>query len=781
MKALKFYLIFILINAYLFIQPALCQNTVFIDVNVVPMDSMYILENYDVVIEDGVITEIGPTGTVQIPAGAQSIPGSGKYLMPGLVDMHVHVNSDSISSDDDDAWGEEELILFLANGVTTIRNMWGDVGVLQWREQVENNELFGPTIYSSSPIIDGNPPIWPGSTVITTTDDARAMVIKQKQLGYDYIKVYNRLSLSVYDAIIDEAYNQDIPVIGHVPWNVGLEHTLAAGQYSIEHFQGYSTAFGFIGAEIPIWENIDSSKREVVINATIQSGVWNCPTMAVYKNLFVSTEEYYQFLQRPNVKYVPQILRDVWIESNRSSYLAYFSALRENTFNKKLVKALHQNSANLIIGTDCINPFVVPGFSIHEELLLFVEAGLTPYETIKAGTYNAAKSLKALDEFGTIANGKRADLILTNNNPLVDVANIQDRVGVMARGNWYTAEQLNHKLDVLAQKYSLYVNDASINRPFQKPGFDTLAIAAQIANPYNLVLDVKAHIKENNGFTDSLLLVDDGTSGDISAGDGTYSGLWPVDILESIFTIHTSVQSVDSGYYYISKDSTLFTTIGPIHPSEPAYIDTNYNATSNTHSIFLILQNYGSTVTAQDLSIKLSTEDLRVKEMVMGSRTFPDLSAGEIDTSTIYNFFSFKYADGFLPDCTLTNPIQFDLIVSSDGYPYWTSSFNFVADKLVAITDNPDLLPKEFALYQNYPNPFNPITNIKYKLPKHSQVDLSIFNILGQKVATLVSQKQLAGSYQVEWDASGFSSGVYIYKISTDQGFSNSKKLLLIK
>ena len=458
-------------------QPS--DTTAFTHVTVIPMDSLYTLTNYTVIIGNDRIIGMGLDGNLAIPDQACRIDGQDKYLMPGLADMHIHTYSDWSWID------EKELILFIANGVTTVRNMFGDsTGLhLKWRERIKTGSLFGPTLYTTCPIVDGDPPAWPGSLVPESAEQARQMVSEQKALGYDFIKVYNQLTIPIYDAIISEAKMQNIPVVGHVPWPVGLEHVITSGQKSVEHLTGYEIAFGYSYPRNSVWEEIDSTQKNEIISMTVQSGMWNCPTLVVIKNQITDEEFEQAALRFPYMRYVPKVIQDFWKpDAYNQEVENWIKADRANDFYKKLLKTLYDHGANILLGTDCVNAFTVPGFSLHDELQLYVEAGFTPYETIKIATYNAAEFCEALDEFGTVSVGKRADLILLNKNPLENVKNVQDRIGVMVRGKWYTEEQLQDSLQMLANRWN--PPDVTIDGKRNRTPAD-FALFQNHPNPFN--------------------------------------------------------------------------------------------------------------------------------------------------------------------------------------------------------------------------------------------------------------------------------------------------------
>jgi imidazolonepropionase-like amidohydrolase len=416
----------------------------FVNVNVVPMDRERILPGQTVIVRTDRISEVGPTDSTKIPDGALRIDGRDKYLIPGLVDMHVHQPHDLAY----------QLTLFITNGVTTIRNMWGQEYNLRLREQIEKGKLIGPTVYTTGPIIGAAP--WSSysgdlATCVETSEQAAQAVADHKEAGYDFIKVIS-LSLECYDAIIEAASKHGMPVVGHVP--VGLEHVLAAGQHSIEHLTGYG---GFLRVEdSESWQQIDETKIPHIAQTTREAGTWNCPTLVCYQKR-MSSEEADQERKLPYMKYVSPLVKQRWVESRR--YRDADPNHGRKVFNKKrMTKALHDAGARVLLGSDTPNPYVVAGFSLHQELRNFVDAGLTPYEAIKAGTRDAAECLGELDEFGTICSGLRADLILVEDNPLEDVGNADRRIGVMARGRWFSQSQLQAMLDALVVKHATEEN-----------------------------------------------------------------------------------------------------------------------------------------------------------------------------------------------------------------------------------------------------------------------------------------------------------------------------------
>ncbi|MFB3065224.1 MAG: amidohydrolase family protein [Planctomycetota bacterium] len=407
----------------------------FVGVNVVPMSAAGVIENRTVLVKDGLIAALGRVGKTTLPEGTLEIDARGLYLMPGLCDMHVH------------NWYAEEHLLFVANGVTCVRNMWGNPMHLRWRREIEAGERLGPRIFTTGPLLDGKPPLWQGSTIVETAEQAAAAVAEQKQAGYDAIKVYNGLKPEAYAALVEAAAAQGLPVYGHVPKAVGIEGVLKARQGSIEHLTGY----------LQRWTEGDPALFAAQAKATAEAGTWNCPTTVVFQK-FVPLAEANKLRARPEMKYVPPKLLATWDPTkdfrSRNLKPEQFAAIkRANGTRLKLIKAMHDAGARLILGTDCANPFVVAGWSVHEELQNFVDAGLSPYEALRTSTADAAEFLGRAPEFGTVEVGKRADLILVKGNPLDDVAHAARRAGVVVRGRWLSQTELQRRLEALAESY----------------------------------------------------------------------------------------------------------------------------------------------------------------------------------------------------------------------------------------------------------------------------------------------------------------------------------------
>jgi imidazolonepropionase-like amidohydrolase len=445
-----------------------------VDVTVVPMDRERLLEHQTVVVQDGRIAALGPPHSVRFPATARQIDGRGKFLMPGLTDMHVHFvrqalpegpqtsSSNTVirqsgipasASKDHELENRAYALMFVANGVTTVRNMWGSETIDTLTKEINSGSLTGPHIYSTGPITDGTPPVWESSRIVETPAQAEEAVRSDKQKGYVAIKVYNRLSKDAYNAIIAAARRQGLPVVGHVPTSVGLEEVIAARQDSIEHLDGFLPLLapdGSAGEPSSVAEALqkaDLKKLPAIVQAIKAADAWICPTVVVYDARRTDP------VGLKEASFVPP---DVFVRYERM-YPNHRTDPRAtpqaHALLVAIVAALHSGGAHLLLGTDTMKVGTLPGYSLHEELENFAAAGMTPYEAIRAGTADAAKFLHEENEFGLVSKGLRADLILVDANPLAEVKNVSKLAGVLAGGRWFSAVDLNRQLVALRANY----------------------------------------------------------------------------------------------------------------------------------------------------------------------------------------------------------------------------------------------------------------------------------------------------------------------------------------
>lgn len=423
----------------------------FTNVNVVPMNDEVILENQNVVVQDGIITIIGPAAEVDVPAGVQQIDGTGRYLMPGLAEMHGH-----IPGPNNPQYAKDVLFLYISNGVTTVRNMAGHPYHLELRERVNNNEIAGPAIFAASP--------WLSPNNISEPSEAEAVVRGYKEAGFDLMKM-GSISLESYRAVAEIAHEIGLPFAGHIPPEVMLVNALNYRQASIDHLDRYveflaenhpeypNRSLGFFGSGVV--DLIDESRIAEAVELTIEAGTWNIPTLSLVEHLEspVPAEEMAQW---PEMRYLPASVIEGWVESKHNFQarddFQPEAAQRLVMVRQILTKELHDRGAPIVLGSDAPQFFNVPGFSIHHELEMMVATGLTPYQVLVTGTRNAGIYFDMEDVFGTVEEGRRADLILLNSNPLENIGNVRDQEGVMVRGVWWSKDQIAERLEEIANR-----------------------------------------------------------------------------------------------------------------------------------------------------------------------------------------------------------------------------------------------------------------------------------------------------------------------------------------
>ena len=440
----------------------------FTNVSVIPMDKERVLRNRTVVVENGIIARVGKGK--KAPNGAIEIDGTGKYLTPGFIDMHTHLFSDY---EFPDALAEDELKIMIANGVTTTRLMIGVPEHLKLREKSAKGEILAPTIYAASPQFAGRSfgNIYNGY-VVTNESRARDSVRKAKAARYDFIKLTFWITRPVYDAIIDEAKKQDIRVIGHVDAKVGIERVFEAGQ-QIEHLDGFfeglipkDSPYNFSTSGVNVWnpkgwdsiDVLDETKIPELAKKAVKANSYSVPTLTFLKLAFGTGQTDEEIISRPDYRFLPKKIRDEMAGPRRAfwSERRNPSEERRNRYvdlRNKITKALHDAGGKVMAGSDAPEWFLLYGYTLHRELESLSQAGLSNYAVLESTTRSPAEFFGALDKFGTIEKGKRADLVLLDSNPLANISNTKKIAGVMVKGNWIPKDEIEEMLDKIAPKF----------------------------------------------------------------------------------------------------------------------------------------------------------------------------------------------------------------------------------------------------------------------------------------------------------------------------------------
>lgn len=413
-------------------------------VQVVAMEDGSIRRDQVVRVRDGRIHEIRDHAGFEPAPGATVLDGGGAYLIPGLAEMHAHVPPQQRG----EQHVRDVLMLYLANGVTTVRGMLGEPWHLELRAQLAAGSREGPRLLTSGPSFNGRS--------VASPAEAAAMARAQAQAGYDFLKLHPGLSAAEFTALADAAAELDIPFAGHVSHDVGLDAALARRQATIDHLDGYAQALLPPNSELadrePDWFGVnlatgfDPARVDTLAAATASAGVWNVPTESLLENLAGPTS-LQTLLDRPAMAYAAEATRSRWAEAVRAFRAAHAEAERGRFIDmrRRLIAALQRAGAGLLLGSDAPQIMNVPGFSVHEELACLVAAGLTPLQALQTGTLNVARFFGETDR-GAVRVGYAADLLLLERNPLEDIGATATPVGVMRDGRWYDQDELSRIL-----------------------------------------------------------------------------------------------------------------------------------------------------------------------------------------------------------------------------------------------------------------------------------------------------------------------------------------------
>jgi imidazolonepropionase-like amidohydrolase len=428
-----------------------------------------------IVVEGDRIVSVSPSSSKPAPDVGRTIDASGKYIIPGLWDMHVHFLAQNSGK------------LFVANGVTGVRVMWGnprfaprrDRMHFDFRDEYEARSSVGPRMIIASQILDGPKPVWPNSVALATPEEGRRAVDDAKKSGVDFIKVYSLLPRDVYYAIVDESKKQGLPFAGHVPEAVSVAEASDAGQKSIEHLTGIVVASSSREVELrkrqgefamkshtpAEWSafkrsqkaeavaSYDGARASALFTKFVANGTWQCPTLTVLHALANLDDA--SLASDPRLRYVPVYLKSEWnpkadFRMKDRTPEEFVEMRRDFDRSLGIVRAMNQAGVSLLAGTDEVNPYCFAGFSLHDELAWLVKAGLTPVEALRAATTAPARFLGLESKLGTVADGRLADLVVLDADPRSDIANTRKISAVVTRGALYDRAALDKMLEEAA-------------------------------------------------------------------------------------------------------------------------------------------------------------------------------------------------------------------------------------------------------------------------------------------------------------------------------------------
>jgi imidazolonepropionase-like amidohydrolase len=433
--------------------PSAGQTVAFVHANVIPMDAERVLRDHTVIVVNDRIVALGPAAAVKIPEKALRIDATGRYLLPALADMHVHLLND--------AWkmmlkpealaasqvipDERFLFPYLANGVTTVQVLSATHDDLALRARIQRGEVLGPRMILA-PMIDGPKRAWPPpiSTWVADAAEARAAVIQAKRDGYDKIKAYSFLSRESYDAIVTAGRENNMDVIGHVPMSLSVEYVIDAGQKLIAHSEELSKhAKG----------DYSPDRIEYFADLMVRRGVWMIPTLVTSHSIFQLFDDSAAVFGRPEAVYFQHPMEQgVWSFIAGYLYLPMPEKHRQTIrddyerFQRPLTRVFHEKGGKLLAGSDAPLPGLVPGFALQRELRELADAGLTRFEALRTSTTAPFEYLGESDRAGTIAVGQQSDLLLVDGNPLEDLSALSLVAGVLVRGRWIGKTEIQKRM-----------------------------------------------------------------------------------------------------------------------------------------------------------------------------------------------------------------------------------------------------------------------------------------------------------------------------------------------
>ena len=429
----------------------------FTHVNLIDATGSPVLPDMTVIVAGKRISQIGKSDVTPLPKGARVVEGRGKYLIPGLWDMHVHeVFGEWIPADE-----KITPVLFVANGVTGVRDMGGDLETLKtWRSRIEEGKLLGPRMVISGPMLDGPVPQFPSSAPVKDAAEGRRIVDELQKNGADFIKIQSLVPREGYFAAAEEAKKDGIVFAGHVPDKVRAAEASNAGQKSVEHLTGVFEGCSRVEDELmaaprgpgrgKFLSTYDPARAKALIALFVKNQTWQVPTLYWERGEWLIEQT--SAGPDPLIKYAPMAWRvrawPMFTTGIEKDWSTDPFADRERFFQAelKMVSEMNRAGVRILAGTDtAAGVRVYPGFSLHEEMELLVQAGLTPMQALQSATKNPGEYLGFADT-GTIERGKRADLVLLDANPLTDIKNTRKIQSVVLAGRYFSREDLDKLL-----------------------------------------------------------------------------------------------------------------------------------------------------------------------------------------------------------------------------------------------------------------------------------------------------------------------------------------------
>ena len=417
------------------------HDCIITNVNIVDVKTGKILKNKTIAIDNNRITaiydkEIGGSDSTVV------IDGKGKYLIPGLWDMHAHYKWNRIDTEP----------LLIANGITGVREMWGDMPeYVKVPKNTPQEGVVSPDIYFAADFIDGNPPAFPGSLIVTNSAEAVAAVNNQVEKKVDFLKVYSMLTEEAFMAIAIEARKRNIPFAGHIPNGVSIYKAIEAGMASSEHLYGFLNACSTVDTSNEALVITFSEKRfDSLCSVLAKSNMWICPTLVVNRAQSYLNDSI--FINDSRIAYLPGYVLEIWNQKMNAYTKSQINNFANSTrvrylFELSLIGKMNEKGVKLLAGTDCPNPYVFPGFSLYDELSLMVKGGMSALEALRSATINPAIFMNKKADFGSVEVGKLASLVLLNKSPLENIENTKTIETVIVRGKVYNRGALDLMLE----------------------------------------------------------------------------------------------------------------------------------------------------------------------------------------------------------------------------------------------------------------------------------------------------------------------------------------------